>query len=70
MGIVEHERHVGERHQAERDHDDAGGVAEGQQPPEARLQGQPQAEHEQREDGDEPADQPQRVDDVEAVHVS
>ena len=70
MRVVEHEGDVGQGGEAKRRGHGAGRVAEGREPPEARLQGEPEAEHEEDGESDQPAHEPDRVDDVEAVHPS
>ena len=66
--VVEHEGDVGERDDAERRDHDASHVGQGGEPPEARLQREPQADHEQDGERHEPAHEPDGVDDVQAVH--
>ena len=66
--VVEHEGNVGENQEAERRDHDADDVAERRESPEARLQGKPQAKNEEDGERDEPAQEPDRVRGIEAIH--
>ena len=66
--VVEHKGNVGENQEAERRDHDAGDIAERRESPEARLQGKPQSKNEKDGERDEPAQEPDRVGEIEAIH--
>ncbi len=68
VGVVEHERHVGQHRDAECGQDDGGGVGDGERAPQPRLQWQPRPEDEEHREGREPGHEPDGVDGLEAIH--
>ena len=66
--VVQNEGDIGQGCEAERRGHDADHVAEGRKPSQARLQGKAKTQHEEHGEGREPPREPDRVDDVEAVH--
>ena len=67
--VVKHERDVGERGDAHDPDHDRGRIAECRQAPEAWLQRQPDGHGEEPEEGGEPSQEPQRIDEVEPAHA-